>query len=248
MILTRMIKCRFYGDLGRFLPQERRHRAFFHTVKGVPSVKDTLEALGVPHTEIDCIVIDRESVPFSHQIRGGENIKVYPDADGAGVEKVIRLKARPPAVPRFVLDAHLGKLTRHLRLLGFDALYRQDISDEQIVRLTRRTGRVVLTRDIGLLKNRVIRYGYFVRSVDPKKQIKEVVRRFCLSAKARPLRLCLECNGRIARVARSKVWERLPPLTKKYYQKFYVCRRCDRIYWQGAHYKQLLKIIEIVKR
>lgn len=246
MILTRMVTCRFYGDLNLFLPPERRRRRFFHAVKGVPSVKDTLEALGVPHTEIDCIVIDKKSVPFSHQIRGGENIKVYPDADGAGVGKVIRLKARPPAVPRFVLDAHLGKLTRHLRLLGFDTLYRHDISDEQIVRLTRRTGRVVLTRDIGLLKNRTVRCGYFVRSVDPKKQIKETVRRFHLGAKARPLRLCLECNGRIARVAKAKILERLPPLTKKYYQRFYICSRCDKIYWQGAHYKQLLRIIDSV--
>jgi uncharacterized protein with PIN domain len=248
MPLTRTIHCRFYGALNRFLKSTQRYRDFRYFVKGVPSIKDTLEALGVPHTQIDCIVVNSRSVRFSYQIRGGERIRVYPDA-GKVTEsaKIIRLKPKLPLNPKFVLDVHLGKLARHLRLLGFDTFYSKEMEDAAIVRLGHRFGRIVLTRDIALLKHKSIRRGYFVRATDPQKQIREVVRQFALAGKMRPFRLCLVCNGRIRRVAKSKIIHRLPPLTKKYYQKFYHCPRCDKIYWQGTHYKQLVRLVNAVK-
>lgn len=250
MILTRTIRCRFYGALNRFLAPSHRYRAFSCAVKGIPAIKDTLEALGVPHTEIDCIVVNGRAVTFSYQIRGGERILVYPDAGNVRLKKIIRrsLKPKPPANPRFVLDVHLGKLARHLRLLGFDVIYEKEMEDAEIVRLGWRGRRIVLTRDIALLKHRQLRYGYFVRSIDPKKQIREVVQRFDLTEKMRPFRLCLECNGRILRIPKSKIENRLPPLTKRYYETFYHCQHCDKIYWQGAHYKQLSRLINAARK
>lgn len=250
MILTRTIRCRFYGTLSRFLAPSHRYRVFSCAVKGVPAIKDTLEALGVPHTEIDCIVVNGRPVTFSYQIRGGERILVYPDAGKVRLKKIIRrsLKPNPPANPKFVLDVHLGKLARHLRLLGFDVIYEKEMEDAAIVRLGWRGRRIVLTRDIALLKHRQLRYGYFVRAIDPKKQIREVVRRFNLTEKMHPFRLCLECNGRILRIAKSKIENRLPPLTKKYYETFYHCPHCDKIYWQGAHYKQLSRLINAARK
>ena len=250
MILTRTLRCRFYGALNRFLAPSHRYRAFSYAVKGVPAIKDTLEALGVPHTEIDCVVVNGRAVTFSYHIRGGERILVYPDAGMVKLKKIIRrsLKPNPPANPKFILDVHLGKLARHLRLLGFDIFYGKESQDAAIVRLGRRTGRIILTRDIALLKNKSVRHGYFVRATDPKKQIREIVRHFALGEKMRPFRLCLVCNGKIRRVAKSKVESRLPPLTKKYCEKFYQCLNCDKIYWQGAHYKQLLRIIKTAKQ
>lgn len=250
MILTRTLRCRFYGTLNRFLAPSHRYRVFSCAVKGVPAIKDTLEALGVPHTEIDCIVVNGRAVTFSYHIRGGECILVYPDAGMVKLKKIIRrsLKPTPPANPKFILDVHLGKLARHLRLLGFDTLYEKEMEDTEIVRLGGTERRIVLTRDIALLKNKSVRRGYFVRATDPKKQIREIVRHFALGEKMRPFRLCLVCNGKIRRVAKSKVESRLPPLTKKYCEKFYQCLNCDKIYWQGAHYKQLLRIIKTAKR
>jgi hypothetical protein len=166
MTLTRALRCRFYGTLNRFLAPSHRYRAFSCAVKGVPAIKDTLEALGVPHTEIDCIVVNGRAVTFSYHIRGGERILVYPDAGMVRLKKIIRrsLKPNPPANPKFILDVHLGKLARHLRLLGFDVFYGKESQDAAIVRLGRRTGRIILTRDIALLKNKSVRRGYFVRS------------------------------------------------------------------------------------
>jgi uncharacterized protein len=248
MTLTRLIRCRFHGALNRFLAPGRRYRAFFYAVKGIPAIKDTLEALGVPHTEIDCIVVNGRPVTFSYQIRGGERVLVYPDAGAVRLKKIIRLKPSPPVNPKFVLDVHLGKLARHLRLLGFDTFYEKTMEDMAIVRLGYLGRRIVLTRDIALLKNKIVRRGYFVRATDPKKQIREIVRRFDLAGKMRPFRLCLVCNGRIRRIAKSKIVHRLPPLTKRFHQEFYHCPSCDKIYWQGAHYKQLARLINTVKR
>lgn len=247
MPLTRTIHCRFYGALNRFLKSTQRYRDFRYFVKGVPSIKDTLEALGVPHTEIDCIVVNGRCMRFSYQVRGGERIRVYSDAEMVKLRKVIRLKPKLPLNPKFVLDVHLGKLARHLRLLGFDTIYEKDLEDAAIARLGQRGGRIVLTRDIALLKHKSIRRGYFVRATDPPKQIREIVRQFALAGKMRPFRLCLVCNGKIRKVAKSKIIHRLPPLTKKYYEKFYLCPNCDKIYWQGAHYKQLTRLINAVK-
>ncbi len=117
MTITRAIRCRFYGALNRFLAPGHRYRAFSYAVKGIPAIKDTLEALGVPHTEIDCIVVNGRCVKFFYQIRGGEDIRVYPDAGPVNLKKIIRMKPKPPANSKFVLDVHLGKLARHLRLL-----------------------------------------------------------------------------------------------------------------------------------
>lgn len=152
MILSRTITCRFYGGLNLFLAPERRRRLFSHTVKGVPSIKDTVEALGVPHTEIDCIVVNGGSVEFSYQIHGGERVLVYPDAAAVKLKKIIPLKPAPPVHPEFTADVHLGKLARHLRFLGFDTIYRKDMTDGEIIACSCPVGRVVLTRDIGLLK------------------------------------------------------------------------------------------------
>ena len=148
---------RFLGELNIFLPKERKHRSFSHTVKGKPSIKDTVEALRVPHTEIDCILVNGRSVDFHYQVRGKEKIRVYPDSARVKNIKVKRLRPKFPGRPRFLTDVHLGKLTRHLRLLGFNTLYQHDYSDQEIIEEVKNKKRIVLTRDIGLLKNKAIK-------------------------------------------------------------------------------------------
>ena len=214
-------------------------------VKGTPSIKDTVESLRVPHTEIDVIVVNGRSVGFNYLIKGGEKIKVYDDCrrgQGTGF-RVQKLRPKFPGRPCFLADVHLGKLARHLRLLGFDTLYRQDFQDSEIIDRIKKEKRIVLTRDIGLLKNKAIRFGYFVRTVEPTAQIKEIMRRYDLLKKVRPFTLCLECNGPIRRVAKRKIVDRLPPATKQFYADFYQCRNCNKVYWKGSHHRKLTAII-----
>lgn len=240
----REVTFRFYGDLKRFLPQGKRTGAFTYAVKGSPAVKDTIEALGVPHGEVDGLVINGRSVGFYEPVKGNDTIAVYPDSSKIRLRKIKRLKPKLPANPKFILDVHLGKLTRHLRLLGFDCLYQRSYKDQDIVETTLSQRRIVLTRDVGLLKNKLIKFGYFIRHTEPDKQIREVITKFSLSFKTKPFHRCLECNGLIRRISFLRVINHLPPKVSKYYKEFVTCRICGRVYWKGSHYKQLLKVVK----
>lgn len=223
---------------------------FTHTVKGYPSIKDTVEALGVPHTEVDCILASGRSVDFSCQMKGGETFRIYLDSCRIPVSfagRIKKLRPRIPACPQFILDAHLGKLARHLRLLGFDTVYDQRLEDEEIIVRAVQEKRVVLTRDLGILKNNAVRLGAFVQAIDSARQIKEVIKKFGLEENVRPFSLCLECSGRIRRVAKSKIANRLPPKVRRYYKTFYLCRKCGKVYWKGSHYAKLAKFVKRIK-
>ena len=226
-----------------FLSFDKRNRWFDHKVKGQPAVKDTIESLGVPHTEVGFIVINNRPSRFFAQLGDGDRIAVYPDLPQRNQYPGGGLKEKPSKNPKFILDSHLGKLARHLRLLGFDVIYKRDFPDEEIIRLVKKANRIVLTRDIGLLKNKLISCGYWVRSIDAAKQIKEVLKRYELIQKIRPFSRCLECNGKIKKVAKKKVLPLLPPKVQRYYDKFYRCDDCRKIYWQGSHYEQLAQLV-----
>jgi len=228
------VSVRFLGSLKVFLNKLQ------HTVvlNDRPAVKDTLEALGVPHTEIAEIIVNGKPKKFSYQLKNNDKVLVYPHKPPA---------AQPRAV-KFVVDSHLGKLVRHLRLLGFDAVYKNTFPDAEIVAIAVKEKRIVLTRDIGLLKNKLVRYGYFPRSVDADKQLKEVLGHFELYSRVKPFTRCISCNGKFRRIAKSKIADQLPPKVKKYYNRFYVCDSCGKIYWQGSHYEKLVKIVERVKK
>jgi len=235
---------RFYGSLNDFLPKSLEHRTFAHTVKGRPSVKDTLEALGVPHPEIDGIIVNNRAENFFYQLQAGDKIHIYPyryNGKFRWRRHLVPIVALPP---KFVCDSHLGKLVRHLRLLGFDSVYKTVFPDTEIIQIGVRENRIILTRDKGILKNRAVQYGYWLRSVHPQKRLIEVVTRFRLSSKIRPFTLCLECNGRIKRIVKDRIKEKLPPLVQKYYRLFFICEACRKIYWKGSHHHRMMRIIQ----
>src|SRR5439155_430604 len=96
----------------------------------------------------------------------GQRVAVYPVFERLDIAPVVRLRPSPLRETRFVLDAHLGKLARHLRLAGFDSLWENDYGDEEIVALSVAQKRVILTRDKGILKRRAVLRGYFVRETE----------------------------------------------------------------------------------
>jgi uncharacterized protein with PIN domain len=149
---------------------------------------------------------------------------------------------------RFVIDSHLGKLARHLRLLGFDCTYKNFFPDNEIVDVAQQERRIILTRDIGLLKHKRVQWGYWLKATDPNQQLKEVVKRYQLHSQIKPFSRCLECNGKIKRIAKNKVIDQLPQAVRENYTRFYLCRLCQKIYWQGSHYEKLLKIIKGIQR
>ncbi len=230
---------RFYGNLNDFLPPELRQRTVRYDFSGTPAVKDAIEAIGVPHPEVDLIVASGRSVGFEHRLSPGERIAVYPAFTALDLAPLKRLQPPPPERSAFILDVHLGKPARWLRMLGFDSLYRNDYPDEEIIRVALREERIILTRDQGLLKNSLVRRGCWVRAQNPEDQVREVLERFGLRDKSRPFSRCLTCNGLLEDVPREEVLDRLPPRTREEHHLFRLCTACGKVYWSGSHHRAM---------
>ncbi len=239
---------RFYAELNDFLPPAKRQISFTHRLKDRASVKDAIESLGVPHPEVDLILVNGESVDFSYLVQDGDRISVYPVSVAIDASSLSRVRPQPLQQICFVLDIHLGKLATYLRLLGFDVLYQNDYQDEQLACLSSREQRVLLTQDRGLLKRSVVVYGYCVRESDPLRQVVEVLQRFDLFQAIAPLQRCLRCNGLLQPVCKEAISDRLPPLTRQYYNEFSICQTCAQIYWKGAHYGRIQRFIDRIRQ
>jgi uncharacterized protein with PIN domain len=234
---------RFYAELRDFLAPALRSGRVEHTFALPRSVKDAIESLGVPHTEVDLILANGASVDFGYRLADGDRIAVYPVFESFDVGPLVRLRPEPLRDLRFVLDGHLGKLARRLRLLGFDCAYARDVDDEELVRVSLGEGRVILTRDLFLLKRAAVTHGYYVRSDDPRQQVGEVVRRFQLADRAAPFTRCMACNGTLAPIAKGEIEHRLPPRTREHYDDFRTCASCGRDFWRGAHHGRLERFV-----
>lgn len=237
------VKFRFFGELNDFLSSQKEENSFSVVFKGNPSVKDLIEATGVPHTEIDIILINGKSVSFSYKLSGGEQIDVYPVFERSVREPVIHLAPLPES-KSFILDVHLGKLTRVLRLLGFDASYRNDYSDPQIVNTGVKENRIILTRDKGILKYKNVKAGYWIRSTNYLEQAREVVRRFDLCGMINPFSRCMLCNGRLVKVEKTDILLNLEEKTRLFYNKFSKCDVCGKVFWEGSHFERLQDLIK----
>lgn len=214
-----------------------------YLVRGNPAIKDTIEALGVPHPEVELVLANSQSVDFNYSLQDGDHFSVYPHFTSLSLGSLQLL--RPPLrSSRFVLDVHLGKLATYLRLLGFDTWYSYDYDDAELAAISDSEQRILLTRDRGLLKRSIVTYGYWVRAIEPMQQCREVLQRFALRSKVQPFRRCLRCNGVLVSVELDEVSARLPPKTRQYYDEFYLCQRCQQVYWKGSHYSDLQKLVE----
>lgn len=242
--LTRAATFRFYEELNDFLPPKRRKRAFTHRFNGTPAVKDVIEALGVPHPEVDLILVDGASVDFAHQLQGGERVAVYPVFERFDITPLVRLRPEPLREPRFILDVHLGTLARRLRMLGFDARYRNDYADPEIVARAAQEHRIILTRDVGLLKHSAVTHGHWLRTTDPEVQLREVIDAFDLRCRIRPFTRCLACNGTLEPVEKAEIADAVPPGVYEEFETFTCCPRCGRVYWKGSHYDRMQRLLK----
>jgi uncharacterized protein len=238
------VRLRFHGDLSFFLRPSPEPELIEKRLGEKTSVKDAIESCGVPHTEVDLIVAAGVPVSFLHQLVSDEEIDIYPVSAAPELFPGNRLQQR--GLARFVADCHLGKLTRNLRLLGFDVLYDNQATDAQLLTTATTEDRALLTRDRRLLMHAVVRHGYCPRSHDPNEQIIEVARRFEL-ARLDPYTRCLRCNGLLERVEKADVFEQLEPLTKIYYHDFRRCTACAKIYWPGSHFEKLETRIDRIR-
>lgn len=245
--MPRIINIRFYQELNDFLPVPKRKKTFQHTFNGNMTIKDVIESLGVPHTEIDMILVNGDSVDFGHKPCNSDYVSVYPVFESLDISNVTRLRPEALRNPIFILDVHLGKLAKYLRMLGFDTLYRNDFGDNEIIGISVREKRIILTRDIGILKNSRVTHGYWIRSQQPGEQVAEVIRRFDLSKLIKPLNRCIECNGKIREVEKTEIIGQLKPKTIRYFDEFYRCTNCGKVYWEGSHFSKMVGKIDLLR-
>jgi len=231
---------RFYAELNDFLPLVKRQKTFTYPFSLNPSIKDAIEACGVPHPEIDVILVNTDSVDYSYRLKNGDRVAIYPVFESFDVSPLIRLRAKPLRKTRFIMDENLGKLARKLRMLGFDTIYERVQNKQKFIRKALDEKRIILTRSSSLLRYKVISHGYWVRSTETKDQIKEIISRFDLYSQILPFKRCLACNGQISSVPKSAVANALPQKIDTYYTEFWQCDRCHNIYWKGSHYKKMV--------
>ena len=240
---------RFYAELNDFLTPERRARTFLYSFHGRQSVKHLIEALGVPHTEVDLVLINGQSTGFESIVEDGDRVSVYPVFESFDIAPLSRVRPKPLRQTRFIADSHLGRLAAYLRMLGFDTLYRNDYSDEELSDVSSDEHRVVLTRDRGLLKRKAVTHGYFVRESSFRGQLIEVVERFDLRGSLAPFTRCMRCNGVLEKVAKDAVQDQVPPRSREHADQFRRCRGCGQVYWNGSHYRRMERFVaEVIAR
>jgi uncharacterized protein with PIN domain len=224
----------FHGELGNFLARERRNARFAHECARAATLKQAIEAVGVPHTEIGQVFVNGAPATLARIVREGDAIEVFPHEPGAA----------PFQSPlAFVADAHLGGLARMLRMLGFDTIYDNALHDGDIVKQAAAERRVVLTRDRELLKCREILRGCYVHALKPEAQLREVARRYAIAANMRAFTLCLHCNLPLAPADTRAVADRVPERIRAHYSQFMYCPGCERIYWEGSHWDRMRNVL-----
>ena len=218
---------RFADALSPFLAPERRGTGFGYECARAANLKNAIEALGVPHTEVGAVRVNGAAATLQRTVRDGDDVEVF------------ACELDPGGAPVFLADAHLGALARFLRMLGFDTVHDQALPDREIRRIAQDESRVVLTRDRDLLKCREIERGCYVRSPKPEAQLREVAARYRLAASARPFTLCLHCNLPLEPIGKEQVAGRVPPRVLELHSAFTHCAGCGRVYWPGTHYERM---------
>ncbi len=245
--MTHHATLRFYAELKDFLPEDLQSGEVHRSFHVAGSVKDMIEACGIPHTEVDVILANGRSVDFSYLVDDGDRISVYPLFESFDISPIVRVRPEPLRTVRFVADNHLGRLARYLRLLGLDTTCENHWTDPQLVRISTGQRRILLTRDIELLKHGALTHGYYVRATDSRKQLKEIVRRFHLEEQLTPFTRCMTCNGGLVAVSKEEVTNDLSPHIRRNVDDFSRCTACGKVYWEGSHHPELLRIVASVR-
>ena len=195
------------------------------------TVAHLVQSVGVPLTEVGDMVVAEASVSWRSRLQEQDQLDV-----------VVRARPQPlDGPPLFLLDVHLGALTRRLRLLGVEAAYDKDADDNQLVEQAEHEDRILLSRDRGLLMRRALRRAAFVRGQHPDAQLADVIERF--RPPLRPWSLCLACGGTLVPASKAEVAGQLQPGTLRTQERFSRCQTCGHVYWHGAHDAKLQQVV-----
>ena len=234
---------RFYEELNDFLPKHRRKTDFKATFKGKRSIKDMIEALGVPHTEIDLILVNGNSVDFNYILQDEDRVSVYPVFESLNITNVTRLRKLPLRRNKFIADINLGDIVKYMRVLGLDLYYDPLLSTREIIEISKRENRIILTKSRKLLKFKEVSHGIFIRPGTTTEQIRRIIDYLDIKDNTKPFSRCLGCNTLLNIVLKEKILDRIPPKTKEFCDEYVQCPSCDKIYWKGTHFIHMKKVV-----
>lgn len=246
--LLKNITFRCYAELNDFLPQEHRQRQFVQALKTPVTLGEALESLQLPLSEVDLVLVNGRPGSLDHRLYENDYISVFPSFETLDISKLKGEQTPALRLTRFILDAHLGKLAKYLRMLGFDTLYRNDYGDKEIINIALKEKRIILTRDKLLLQSRRVTHGYYVRSTEKHKQLKEVVGKFDLYSQFKSFSRCMTCNAELILRNKEDVEHLLEEGILQLYKKFYFCPACSKVYWKGSHFKRMETFIKDLTR
>ncbi|MFQ6067980.1 MAG: Mut7-C RNAse domain-containing protein [Candidatus Bathyarchaeia archaeon] len=147
---------------------------------------------------------------------------------------------------KFVTDGMLGKLTRWLRMLGHNVKYAKNLDDKMLIKIAKTEKRILLTRDIELYQQATSQQAeaFIVEGKNEAERLAALSRRFSLKLELNPdLSRCPKCNTKIKPAEKDKITNKIPPSTKTFYEEFWECPKCGKIYWQGAHWKRITETL-----
>lgn len=244
---------RFYEELNEFLPVRLRKKDCLSERAGRRSVKDLIESFGIPHTEVDLILVNGHAVDFSHIVQAGDRISVYPVFESLELKGCTRLRPQPLRTPAFLCDVHLGKLARLLRLLGLDTAFWKGQSDQELAAWAELQKRTLLSRDRRLLMRGEISRAILIRDTDPLRQVRQVLARLDLAEQCRPFSRCMVCNGLLQEVdSNSELFNavllQVPPRVRAWCPAYWLCSFCSRVYWQGSHFIKMRALADQLRQ
>jgi uncharacterized protein with PIN domain len=234
---------RVYAGLNDFVPVALKQRTFILAFKTPITIGEVIESIGIPLSEVKLILINSEPADFSARLMEHDFISIYPTFENIDISPVSEVKADTEKFPCFILDSHLGKLAKYLRMLGFDTLYQNDYDDRQIIEIARKEERIILTRDKLLLKSKEVLQGYFVRSFEKHEQLREIVQKFNLTGNFRSFTRCMTCNTELIKKEKSEIADKIDAETAQIFTDFFYCKNCDKVFWKGSHFERMEKLI-----
>lgn len=241
--LLKPITLRCYAELNDFLSPDKKQKTFIYSVKTPIKIGEVLESLGIPLSQVDLVLLNSEPAALDEWLKENDYVSVYPVFESFNISGVNKYEKQPLRITKFILDAHLGKLAKYLRMLGFDTLYRNDFGDEEIIETAVKEGRIILTHDRWLLKSKKVQHGYYVRAIEKHEQLREVVHKFDLFNQFNTFTRCMTCNSELIKKQKQEIIHKIDKDTARIFNAFFYCPHCDKVFWKGSHFERMEKLI-----
>ena len=233
-----------HGKLKTFLSKRFRKKPIDLAWEEHRTLKDWIESLRIPHIEVGRITVNSKKSALNNRLQDKDIVEVF-EIDGPYDPRKVS-QQHEILLPhiKFIADVHLGKLVRYLRILGLDCHYQEPWDDNKLAEKADKENRIMLSRDVGLLQRKCISHGKFLYSDDPIEQAKEILNRYEIYDLCKPMSRCVSCNSLMKTVAKQNIEHLIEPGTKQSYEQFFQCQSCSKVYWHGAHVKNILKTLK----